>query len=76
MSGTTVVTKKESFVETAASAPPNARIPVEIRITVSDPFEAYHPAREHDSDGFYLETTGGQTGYGDTSALSRSYVCR
>ncbi len=64
MSGTTVVTKKESFVETAASAPPSARIPVEIRITVSDPFEAYRRARERDSDGFYLETTGGQTGWG------------
>lgn len=64
MSGTTVVTKKESFVETAASAPPSARIPVEIRISVSDPFDAYRRARERDSDGFYLETTGGQTGWG------------
>jgi anthranilate synthase component 1 len=58
------ITEEESFVETAALAPSGARIPVEVRIIVSDPFEAYRRAREHDTDGFYFETTGGQSGWG------------
>ncbi|WP_227356495.1 anthranilate synthase component I family protein [Haladaptatus salinisoli] len=64
MKGITVVTKEESFLETAAAAPPGARVPFEVRITVSDPFEAYRRARDTDADGFYLETTGGQSGWG------------
>jgi len=58
------VTRKESFVETAAAAPAGARVPVEVRVTVSDPFEAYRRARTADRDGVYLETTGGQAGWG------------
>ena len=62
MSDQTVTTEKESFVETAAAAPDGARVPVEVRVTVSDPFEAYRRARQ--GDGVYLETTGGQSGWG------------
>ncbi|MFC6764685.1 aminodeoxychorismate synthase, component I [Natrinema soli] len=63
MSQTTVVTDRESFLATAEAAPPEARVPIEVRISVSDPFVAYRRARD-DSDGFYLETTGGQSGWG------------
>jgi len=59
-----VVTEKESFVDTAATAPSGARIPVEVRVTVSDPFESYRRARDLDGDGVFLETTGGQSGWG------------
>jgi anthranilate synthase component 1 len=64
MSEPTVVTEEEAFVETAGSAPADARMPVEVRVTVSDPFEAYRRVRDPDGDGVYLETTGGQSGRG------------
>ena len=64
MTEPTTVTPKESFVETAAAAPPGARVPVEVTVTVSDPFEAYRRARTADRDGVFLETTGGQSGWG------------
>jgi len=64
MSEPTVVTEQESFVETAAAAPDGARVPVEVQVTVPDPFEAYRRARDPDGDGAYLETTGGQFGWG------------
>lgn len=63
MSQPTIVTDRESFLATAESAPPEARVPIEVRITVPDPFTAYRRARD-ESDGFYLETTGGQSGWG------------
>ncbi|MFB6222178.1 MAG: aminodeoxychorismate synthase, component I [Haloarcula sp.] len=59
-----IVTDEESFVETAEAARQGARIPVEARVTVPDPFEAYRRARDSDTDGFYFETTGGQPGWG------------
>ncbi|WP_336023725.1 anthranilate synthase component I family protein [Halobellus salinisoli] len=64
MSEITVVTEREEFVEVAASAPDGARIPVEVRTVVSDPFEAYRRVCGSDTDGVYLETTGGQSGWG------------
>jgi anthranilate synthase component 1 len=64
MSERTVVTTEESFLDAAADAPPGARVPVEVRVTVSDPFEAYRRARTADGDGVCLETTGGQSGWG------------
>ena len=64
MSEITVVTERAEFVETASTAPAGARVPVEVRVTVSDPFEAYRRVRAPDIDGVYLETTGGQSGWG------------
>ncbi|MGQ3411780.1 aminodeoxychorismate synthase, component I [Natrinema sp. LN54] len=39
------------------------RVPVEARVTVDDPFLAYRRARDGDG-GAFLETTGGQPGWG------------
>ena len=47
----------------ASQAPSDRRIPVEVRVTVSDPFLAYRRARDGDG-GAFLETTGGQPGWG------------
>jgi len=58
-----VVTGPEQFAATAVNAPPGARIPVEIQLSVDDPFTAYRRART-DSGGAYLATTGGQSGWG------------
>ncbi len=58
-----VVTNRASFRSIAADAPEDARIPVEIQVRVADPFEAYRRARPDDG-GVYLETTGGQPGWG------------
>ena len=63
MTDPTVVTDFEAFADAASGAPSNARVPVEVRVTVSDPFEAYRRARDGPG-GFYLETTGGQEGWG------------
>ncbi|WP_135305618.1 anthranilate synthase component I family protein [Haloarcula amylovorans] len=64
MSDIRTVTEQAMFVETAAAAPQGARVPVEVRITVSDPFDAYRRARTDEGNGVYLETTGGQPGWG------------
>ncbi len=47
----------------AAEADPGVRIPVEVRLTVDDPFAAYRRARDGPG-GAFLETTGGQSGWG------------
>ncbi|ELZ25560.1 anthranilate synthase component I family protein [Natrinema limicola] len=47
----------------ASSAPSGHRVPVEVRVPVSDPFLAYRRARDGDG-GAFLETTGGQPGWG------------
>ena len=64
MSEITVITERDEFVETADSAPDGARVPIEVRIVVSDPFDAYRRVRSPDDHGVYLETTGGQSGWG------------
>ena len=46
----------------AADAPAGARLPVEVRLVVDDPFDAYRRARTAPG-GAYLETTGGQSGW-------------
>ena len=58
-----VETRRDAFERLAADAPPTARIPVEVRVTVDDPFDAYRRARSP-TGGVYLGTTGGQSGWG------------
>ena len=62
-----VVTDPDQFATAAASADaPDAvdlRVPVEVRVSVADPFLAYRRARE-EVGGAYLATTGGQSGWG------------
>jgi len=60
-----VVTSREEFAATAHEGPAGARVPVEVRVRVPDPFDAYRRARAGDGDGgSYLATTGGQSGWG------------
>ncbi|WP_416838905.1 aminodeoxychorismate synthase, component I [Haloferax sp. DFSO52] len=63
MTAPTVVTDRDDFRATAGTAPVGARVPVEVRVRVSDPFDAYRRSRR-DSGGFFYETTGGQPGWG------------
>jgi anthranilate synthase component 1 len=58
-----VVTTFESFAAAAGGVAPGARVPVEVRVTVADPFLAYRRARDGPG-GAYLATTGGQPGWG------------
>ncbi|WIV66540.1 aminodeoxychorismate synthase, component I [Natrialbaceae archaeon AArc-T1-2] len=58
-----VVTTLEAFRRVARDAPSGVRIPVEVRLEVTDPFLAYRRARDDDG-GAILETTGGQSGWG------------
>ena len=59
----TVHTDRETFRVAAAAAPAQARIPVEVRVDVDDPFAAYRRARDGPG-GIFYETTGGQSGWG------------
>ncbi|CQR50807.1 MULTISPECIES: aminodeoxychorismate synthase, component I [Haloferax] len=63
MTAPTVVTDRDDFRATAAVASAGSRVPVEARVAVSDPFDAYRRARR-DAGGFFYETTGGQPGWG------------
>ena len=58
-----VVTDRARFRKLAAGAPAGARVPVELRLTVDDPFSAYRRAR-NGPGGVFFETTGGQSGWG------------
>ncbi|MCL9814253.1 aminodeoxychorismate synthase, component I [Natranaeroarchaeum aerophilus] len=58
-----VVTTSKEFRATATDVDPGTRIPVEVRVEVEDPFEAYRRARDGPG-GVILETTGGQPGWG------------
>jgi anthranilate synthase component 1 len=58
------VTDRDRFRRLAVDAPSNARIPVEGRVAVGDPFDAYRHARRGDRPGVFYETTGGQPGWG------------
>ena len=59
----TVHTDRNRFRAVAAAAPAGARVPVELRVAVDDPFAAYRRARDGPGGVFY-ETTGGQSGWG------------
>ena len=69
-----VVTDGVAFHGAAAAVPPDARVPVEFRVNVADPFEAYRWARS--GDDVFLRTTGGQSGWGyfATDAVERVTV--
>jgi len=58
-----VVTDRAAFEQVADAVQPGTRVPVEVRVTVADPFDAYRRARDGPG-GFHLETTGGQSGWG------------
>jgi len=55
-----VVTDRERFERATGDG---VRVPVELRVDVSDPFDAYRRARGSDP-GFFYETTGGSDGWG------------
>ncbi|ELZ32058.1 anthranilate synthase component I family protein [Halorubrum tebenquichense] len=59
----TAHTDRDRFRAVAAAAPAGARVPVERRVAVDDPFGAYRRARDGPGGVFY-ETTGGQSGWG------------
>jgi anthranilate synthase component 1 len=60
-----ISTTRSAFRDAAQGVPDGTRIPVEIRVVVDDPFEAYRRARRGSGQwDFYLETTGGQSGWG------------
>ena len=59
----TAHTDRDRFRAVAAAAPDGARVPVELRVAVDDPFAAYRRARDGPGGVFY-ETTGGQSGWG------------
>ena len=61
---TTVVTDRETFRASAADAPAGTRVPIEVRTRVAGPFHAYRRARRCPRSGIFLETTGGQPGWG------------
>ncbi len=64
MTAPTTRTDRQAFAATAAGAPAGARVPVVVSVAVADPYEAYRRARDRDGPGAYLETTGGQSGWG------------
>ncbi|QLC33899.1 aminodeoxychorismate synthase, component I [Halarchaeum sp. CBA1220] len=71
MSDADVRTERAAFAAAARDAPPGARVPVEVRVAVDDPFDAYRRARgtargasgEREAAIFY-ETGGGRDGWG------------
>ena len=54
---------RDAYRAIAEHAPVGTRIPLEVRVTVPDPFQAYLNARSL-GPGVFLETTGGQEGWG------------
>ncbi|MDX1748670.1 MAG: anthranilate synthase component I, partial [Halobacteriales archaeon] len=59
-----LVTDAATFRRVATDVPATARVPVELQLTVADPFDAYRRARTEGDPGVYLATTGGQSGWG------------
>jgi aminodeoxychorismate synthase, subunit I (EC 6.3.5.8) len=56
------VTSRVAYEHTAADAGPAARVPIEVRISVDDPFEAFR-AVEEAHNAVLLETSGGHEGW-------------
>ena len=63
MTGIEVKTSEDSFLRGVSASEPGTRHPVEVRVSVDDPFSAYQRVRV-DGAGFFYETTGGQSGWG------------
>ncbi|WP_435178215.1 aminodeoxychorismate synthase, component I [Halorussus sp. AFM4] len=63
MSEPRTVTSREEFERLTAGLNALSQIPVELRTEVADPYDAYRRAREPEKS-VYLETTGGQDGWG------------
>jgi anthranilate synthase component 1 len=64
-----VATDAAAFRETARGAPPGARVPVEVRASVADPWSAYRRARRGDGEwGVFFETTGVDAAGGDAAS--------
>jgi len=61
-----VATDRSAVRDAVADAPAGARVVVEARLPVEDPFEAYRRARSGGDDDptFHYETTGGSDGWG------------
>ncbi|WP_158853434.1 aminodeoxychorismate synthase, component I [Halorhabdus sp. CUG00001] len=57
-----LVTDRATFRDLASDAAPTARVPIEVRTTVDDPFTAYRRARDGPG-GCVLETSGGAEGW-------------
>ena len=63
MSSVVESTSWDAYQSVARSASVGDRIPVELQLSVDDPFSAYQVVR-NDQGSVYLETTGGQDGWG------------
>lgn len=73
MASPQVVTSLEAYRELAETAPKGARIPVEVQVTVDDPFEAYKRVRKPGRSVF-LETSGSQQGWGYLGVSPTSWL--
>ena len=62
MDGTQIVTSRAEYARTAARAPATARVPIELQITVEDPFEAFRAVADPHA-AVLLETSGGHSGW-------------
>jgi anthranilate synthase component 1 len=58
----TVVTTADDFADAARNVPPETRVPVAVRISIAEPFDAYRRARDG-GVACLLETTGGEAGW-------------
>jgi len=58
-----IITSLEDFRSVVTGLNGEARVPIEVRTTVDDPYLAYQRVRS-ESDSVFLETTGGQDGFG------------
>lgn len=54
---------RERYCELASEVSPETRIPIRATVSVEDPYQAYLKCRRPQA-GFYLPTTGGQSGWG------------
>lgn len=63
----------DAFRRTADAGPDGARVPVELTLTVEDPFAAYRRARD-DDPAFFYETGGGAAGWGYFGVAPTAFI--